>query len=156
MARKVEVLLREHVRDLGKCGDIVKVAPGYARNYLLPRRVAVEATEDNKKAMMRRRALLDVEEAKRTAELEARIAALAGVVVRTSGKADEGGHLYGSVNAATVAALLAAQGHVFDEKAVRLDAPIKQVGSHAVKVHVHADRFAEVQVVVEAEGAPAA
>ena len=156
MARKVEVLLREHVRDLGKCGDIVKVAPGYARNFLLPRRVAVEATEDNKKAMLRRRAVLDAEEAKRSAELEARIAALAGVVVRTSGKADEGGHLYGSVNAGTVAGLLAAQGHVFDEKSVRLDTPIKQVGAHAVKIHVHGDRFAEVQVIVDAEGAPAA
>jgi large subunit ribosomal protein L9 len=156
MARKVEVLLRDNVKDLGRCGDVVKVAPGYARNYLLPRRIAVTANEDNKRAMVRRRALLDAEEATRTAEIQARVASLSGIVVKTSGKADEGGQLYGSVNAGTIAALLAAQGHAFSEKDVRLDTPIKQVGTHTVKLHVHGEHFAEIQVVVEAEGAPAA
>src|SRR5688500_406431 len=99
MSQKVEVLLRDNVRDLGRCGDVVKVTPGYARNFLLPRRIAVEATEDNKRAMTRRRAVLDREEAQRTAEIEARVAALSGIVVKTSGKADDEGRLYGSVNA---------------------------------------------------------
>ena len=99
MKTKVEVLLRENIATLGRCGDLVKVAPGYARNYLLPRKLAVEANADNKKAMLRRRGRLDVEEAERAAEVQARVAGLAGLVLRTSGKADESGHLYGSVNA---------------------------------------------------------
>ena len=156
MANKTEVLLRENVKELGRCGDVIRVAPGYARNYLLPRRIAVAATEDNKRAMQRRRAVLDAEEAQRDAEIQSRVAALSGVVVKTSGKADEGGRLYGSVNAANVAALLAAAGHAIEEKAIRLDAPIKQVGTHAVKVHVHGEHLAEIQVVVEADAAPAA
>src|SRR5437868_6591567 len=61
MARTVELLLRENIKSLGKCGDIVRVSPGYARNFLVPRRMAVDATEDNKKAMVRRRAVLDAE-----------------------------------------------------------------------------------------------
>jgi large subunit ribosomal protein L9 len=152
MAKMVEVLLRDNVKNLGKCGDIVKVSPGYARNFLLPRRVAITANEDNKKAMIRRRALLDVEEAKRDAEVQVRVDSLNGIMVMTKVKADEHGHLYGSVNAANVVEMLARAGHKYEEKAVRME-PIKEVGTHPVKVHVHGDRFAEVKVVVEAETA---
>ena len=150
MAARVELLLRENLAHLGKCGDLVKVAPGYARNYLLPRKLAVHATEDNKKLMTRRRAKLDVEDARRAEETNARVEVLAGVVLKTSGKADEAGQLYGSVNAAQVAALLQAAGHAIVEKDVRLDAPLKTVGSHLVRVHVHGDSFAAVKVEVEA------
>ena len=151
--QKVEVLLRDHVKTLGRCGDVVRVPLGYARNYLLPRRIAVEANEDNKRAMVRRRALLDVEEAQRNAEIQARISALAGVVVKTSGKADETGHLFGSVNAAAIGELLRKAGHAVDDKAVRLDAPIKSVGTHKVKIHVHGEEHAEITVEVEKEAA---
>ncbi|MBK7877964.1 MAG: 50S ribosomal protein L9 [Planctomycetes bacterium] len=152
MARKLEVLLRENLKNLGKCGDVVRVAPGYARNFLFPRRLATEASDENKKLMSRRRVRLDAEEAKRNAEIDARVAALAGLALSTSGKADEGGHLYGSVSAATVAELLhkAGQGAV-TEKDVRLDAPLKTVGTHAVKIHVFGDRYADVQVTITAE-----
>jgi large subunit ribosomal protein L9 len=150
MARNVEVLLRDNVKNLGKCGDVVKVSPGYARNFLLPRRIAITANEDNKKAMVRRRALLDIEDAKRDAEVQVRVDSLNGIMVMTKVKADEHGHLYGSVNAANVVELLARAGHPYEEKAVRME-PIKEVGTHAVKIHVHGDRFAEVKVVVEAE-----
>ncbi len=150
---KIEVLLRDHVKDLGRCGDIVRVSPGFARNYLLPNRMAVEATEDNKKAMVRRRAQLDLEEAQRDAEVKARVASLDGIMVMTKVKADEHGHLYGSVNAAQIAAMLEKAGHRYDEKAVRIDAPIKEVGTHPVKIHVQGDAYAEVKVVVEAEPA---
>jgi large subunit ribosomal protein L9 len=129
------------------------VSPGYARNYLLPNRMAVAATEDNKKAMVRRRAQLDLEDAQRDAEVKARVASLDGIMVMTKVKADEHGHLYGSVNAAQIAQMLEKAGHRYDEKAIRLDAPIKEVGTHPVKVHVHGDAFAEVKVVVEAETA---
>jgi len=153
MANKVEVLLRDNIKTLGRCGDVVRVAQGYARNYLLPRRLAVTANEENKKAMVRRRAILDAEEAKRDAEIVLRVNSLNGIMVATKVKADENGHLYGSVNAATIVALLERAGHRYEEKAIRIDAPIKAVGTHPVKVHVHGDHFAEVKVVVEAETA---
>ncbi len=88
---KTEVLLRENLKNLGKCGDIVRVAPGYARNFLLPRKLAMQATEENKKAMAKRRAMLDVEEARQTAEIVAKVQALAGVTLSTTMKADENG-----------------------------------------------------------------
>lgn len=154
MAQKYEVLLRENLKDLGKCGDVVKVAPGYARNYLLPRKLAIEANDENKKLMSRRRVKLDAEEAKRNAEIDARVATLANITLVTSGKADEGGHLYGSVNAAQIVELLHKAGHgAFTEKDVRLDAPLKAVGTHAVKLHVFSDRYAEVKVQIDAEAA---
>lgn len=151
--KNVEVLLRDHVPDLGRCGDVVRVRPGYARNFLLPRGLAVTANEDNKRLMLRRRAQLDAEEAARNQELEARIARLSAARLSTSQKADENGHLYGSVNAAAVAELLRAAGHQLDDDDVRLDAPIKTVGTHAVRVHVHGERYAEVTVEVGAESA---
>ncbi|MBI5434199.1 MAG: 50S ribosomal protein L9 [Planctomycetes bacterium] len=151
MANKVEVLLREHVQYLGKCGDVVVVAAGYARNYLFPRSLATVANDDNKKQMARRRSRLDAEDAARTAELDKLVAVLAAVTVTTKAKADAQGHLYGSVNADQIAELLTKSGHPTEEKHVRLDAPLKTVGKHAVKVHVHGERTADVTVVVEAE-----
>lgn len=149
--KNVEVLLRENLKDLGRCGDVVKVSPGYARNYLLPRRMAVEANDDNKRAMARRRVKLDAEEAVRNAEIDARVASLATIEIKTTGKADETGQLYGSVNAGRVVELLHAAGHRFEERNVRLDAPVKTVGTHTVKLHVHGDRYAEIKLVVDAE-----
>ena len=151
MKTTVEVLLREHVRDLGRCGDVVRVAPGYARNYLLPRRLAVQATEDNKRNMARRAARLAAEEAARAEEVEARVAFLSKLRVETAQKADEQGHLYGSVNAALVAELCGAAGTSIEEKDVRLDAPIKTVGEHEVRLHVHGETYATITVVVAAE-----
>jgi len=153
MRSKVEVLLRENLENLGKCGDVVEVAPGFARNYLLPRKLAIQANEENKKAMLRRRARLDAEDAAKAKETLARVEVLNGVVLKTSGRADEGGHLYGSVNASQIAALLVAAGHAVVEKDVRLDAPLKTVGTHAVKIHVHGDALAEVKVEVAADAA---
>ncbi|SRR5258705_7385709 len=153
MTSRVEVLLRENMKNLGRCGDVVSVAPGYARNYLLPRKLAIQASDDNKKAMLRRRTRLDAEEAARAKETLARVEALAGVALRTSGRADEGGHLYGSVNAAQIVALLVAAGHAVVEKDVRLEAPLKTVGVHVVRVHVHGESFAEVKVEVVADAA---
>jgi large subunit ribosomal protein L9 len=153
MARNVEVLLRENVKDLGRCGDVVKVSPGFARNFLYPRKIAMEATAENKKAMARRRLVLDALEAKKTAEVVALVATLNGLELKTSARSDEQGHLFGSVNAANIVELLREKGHGFEEKAVRLEAPIKQVGSHPVKLHVHGDHHAEIVVVVEAQTA---
>ena len=152
---KVQVLLRENLKNLGKCGEVVRVAPGYARNYLLPNRLAMEATAENAKAMAKRRTKLDVEEAKLIAEVVAKKDALSAVALSTKMKADEGGHLYGSLNPALVVQLLAAQGWPIEEKAVKIDAPIKTVGVHKVKIHVHAEHDAEVVITIEAEAEPA-
>jgi large subunit ribosomal protein L9 len=150
--RDTEVLLREHVKGLGKCGDVVRVAPGYARNYLIPQRIAIQATEENKKAMMRRRERLDVEEAKLMAELDRQVEAFAQVLLETEQRTDDHGRLYGSVNAQMIAALLGEAGHEVEEKDVRLEAPIKTVGEHTVTIHLHAERSAEVRLRVLPEG----
>jgi len=155
MKTRVEVLLREHVSNLGRCGDVVQVAPGYARNYLLPRKLAIQATDDNKRAMLRRRARLDADEARKAKETLARVETLSGVVLKTSGRADDSGHLFGSVNAARISELLLQAGHAVVADDVRLETPLKSVGSHVVRIHVHGDTFAEVRIEVEAEASGA-
>ncbi len=149
--KSIELLLREHVPGLGRVGDIVKVAPGFARNYLLPYRLGIEATEDNKKVMARRRTKIDAEVALKAKEFEKVISALASLELKTVERADDQGRLYGSVNAARVAELLASAGHKTDEKSIRIDAPLKAVGDHSVHVHLHGELYAEVTVKIEAE-----
>lgn len=151
--RDTEVLLREHVKDLGKCGDIVRVAPGYARNYLLPRGIATFASEDNKKAMARKRERLDVELAALLADIDARIAIMEKLELKTIERADDHGHLFGSVNAKRIVELLAGAGQNVDEKDVRLEKGLKSVGEHEVTIHLHAERSTTVKIVIEAEGA---
>ena len=153
--RSMEVLLREHVKDLGVCGDVVRVAPGYARNYLLPQRLAVPATEDNRRQMVRRAARMALELEARAEEISGAVEALSSLSVKTVQKADEQGHLYGSVTAGLVAELCAAAGMPVDEKDVRLETHIKTVGEHAVQVHVHGEHHATITVTVEAETARA-
>lgn len=148
--RKLQVLLRENVPDLGKIGDVVHVAPGYARNYLVPRKIAIEATPENVKMMERRRVRYEASEVAKAAEVEERIAALGRVRLSTSQKADETGTLYGSVNAQAVVALLQKEGFAIDERDIRLDEPIKTVGEHEVPIHIHGEHYASVQLVVEA------
>lgn len=148
MSKNIEVLLRDHVQSLGECGDVVRVRTGYARNYLMPLGLATQATPENKKLMERRRVKLDAVAAVKTAEMDAWISELGGVTLTTAERADDEGHLFGSVNAASIVALLAAAGHTVEERNVRLDAPLKTVGEHKVKLHVHGDRFAEIVVNV--------
>jgi len=152
--KAMEVLLREHVRHLGRCGDVVRVAPGYARNFLMPRGLAAAATEDNKRQIARRAARLALEEAEKAEEVAAAVATLSELTVTALERADENGRLYGSVSAAAIADLCMAVGTEIDVKRVHLDAPIKTVGEHKVSVHVHGESYAEITVMVQAEGAP--
>ncbi len=152
--KDMEVLLREHVRHLGRCGDVVRVAPGYARNFLLPRGLAAPATEDNKRQIARRAARLAAEEAEKAEEIAVAVAALAELTVTVSERADENGKLYGSVHASTIAELCVAAGTNIDVKRFHLESPIKMVGEHKVAVHVHGESYAEITVMVMAEGAP--
>ena len=148
--RNVQVLLRENVDDLGIIGDVVQVAPGYARNYLLPRKIAIAATPENVKMMERRRQRYLASVEAQAAEIEERIAALGRIRLVTSEKADETGTLYGSVSSQSVVELLTAQGFEVDERSIRLEEPIKSVGEHEVPVHIHGEHYASVQLVVEA------
>lgn len=148
--KNVKLLLRQNVKDLGTLGDIVHVRPGYARNYLLPYGLAVEATGDNMKTMERRRVRYEAELVAREAEIEKQIAAFSELQLVTREKADERGTLYGSVSAGAVAKLLAAAGQPVDERDVRLDEPIKVVGNHEVPIHIHGEHYASVQLLVEA------
>lgn len=150
MAKKIELLLRESLPPIGKTGDVVRVAPGFARNYLLPRKLAIEATDENKKSMAKRRAKLDAEESARNAEIEKRVVLLSSLSLVTRERADEKGSLFGSVGAPSIVKLLASVGHPVDEKDVRLEHALKTVGTHKVKIHVYGEKHAEVTVVVEA------
>ncbi len=147
--KNVEILLRDHVEDLGRCGQVVRVRPGFARNFLFPRNLATLANDENKRVMERRAKKLDLLEAQHVAAQDARAVALEAVVLQTSSKADAEGHLFGSVNAAQVAQMLRDKGHQIADKDVRMEGPLKQVGTHKVKVHLHKDRNAEVTVVVD-------
>ncbi len=149
--RNLRVLLRENVESLGKIGEVVKVRHGYARNYLFPYKLAVEASADNVRLMERRRVRYEAEEAEREAQISARIEALGKVTLSVVEKADRAGTLYGSVGAATIARLLERAGVPTDEKDIRLEEPIKSVGTHEVPIHVYGEHYAGIQIVVEAE-----
>ncbi len=151
--KRVQILLRDNVENVGRCGEVVQVAAGYARNFLLPKRMAVPATPENVKMMQRRRSRLDAEDAALLADVQSRIAAMAGVTIETAERSDENGRLFGSVSASTIVRLLAERGFDIEERDVRLDQPIKAVGRHEVAVHVHAEHSAVVAVEVIAAGA---
>ena len=147
----MEVILREDVKSLGKAGELVRVKPGYARNFLLPRGLAFEATEGNKKriaAETRARGARD--QAERT-EAERFAATLGAVALTLKGKAGEEGKLFGSITAQDIADALASQGHQVDKRRIELEHPIKTVGHHTVAVRLHSEVHAEVRVSVVAE-----
>jgi len=149
--KNVKVLLRENVDDLGEIGEVIRVAPGFARNYLFPFKKAIEATPENVKMMERKRQRHLAELQARESEISAKIEALGKVKLLAKEKADESGSLYGSVGAARIAELLAAAGYPTEEKDVRLDEPIKSLGTHEVPIHVFGEHYAGIQIVVESD-----
>ena len=144
----MELLLKQNVEHLGRTGDVVDVKPGYARNYLLPRGLAVLVTKGNMAEVERARAQALAEEDARLAGLKDLGAKLADLSVTIEGKANEEGHLFGSVNAAQIAAALREKDVPVDEKMVRLDSPLKEIGVYDVTVHLHADVEAAIKVWV--------
>lgn len=144
----MELLLKQNVEHLGRTGDVVDVKPGYARNYLLPRGLAVLVTKGNMAEVERARAQALAEEEARLAGLKDLGAKLADLSVTIEGKANEEGHLFGSVNAAQIAAALREKDVAVDEKMVRLDSPLKEIGVYDVTVHLHADVEAAIKVWV--------
>jgi large subunit ribosomal protein L9 len=147
----MEVILREDVKSLGKAGELVRVRPGYARNFLLPKGLAYEASEGNKKRIAAEtRARTTRVEAEKN-EAQGFAAKLAAVTVTLTGKAGEEGKLFGSVTAPDIADALAKQGLEIDRRRIELEHPIKALGFHSVAVRLHPEVHAEVRVQVVAE-----
>ena len=147
----IEVILREDVKTLGRAGEMVRVKPGYARNYLLPQGLAYEATEGNKKRIAgETRARASRDQAEQVQAQEA-AATLSAVTLSLSGKAGEEGKLFGSITSQDVAEALARAGHTVDKRRIELDHPIKTIGEHAVKIRLHPEVHAELRVSVVAE-----
>jgi large subunit ribosomal protein L9 len=149
----MQVILREHVDNLGRRGEIVKVADGYARNYLLPRKLALLATEGNKKQIERERGKFVVKEAEEQKVAEAMAERLGALEIAIAKKVGETEALYGSVTTADIAEALAAKGFEIDRRKLHLSEPIKRLGDFDVPVRLHPDVTAHVKVRVVAEGA---
>ena len=148
----MEVILREDIEKLGNRGQVVKVAPGYARNFLLPKRLAVLATDANKKIVEQERQAHVRREAKQADEARDLAQQLTGVTVTIAQKAGENDQLFGSVTSKDVADALAAKDYTaIDRRKIQLDEPIKQLGEYKVPVKLHKDVTAEVTVIVVKE-----
>jgi len=147
----MEIILREDVEKLGSRGQLLKVANGYARNYLLPKRLAVPASEANKKIVEQERQSHLRKEAKQKNEAEDLGKMLTGVAVTISQKAGENDQLFGSVTANDIAVALEKLGYTIDRKKVQLDEPIKTLGEFKVSVRLHRDVSVDVPVHVVKE-----
>jgi large subunit ribosomal protein L9 len=142
----MQVILLERIEKLGQMGDIVGVRDGYARNYLVPQRKAMRATKSNLAEFEQRRSHLEANNLKRREEAQAAAARIEGRSVTLLRQAAEGGQLYGSVNARDIAEAFAENGVTFDRRQVRLDAPLKALGIHQVRIALHPE--VDIQVAV--------
>jgi large subunit ribosomal protein L9 len=147
----MEVILREDVVNLGSRGALVKVADGYARNFLLPKRLAVAATASNKKIVEQERDAHVRREAKAQGEAQDLARLLTNTVVRFRQRVGENNHLFGSVTAKDIADALEAQKFHIDRRKVQLDEPIRTLGEYEVTLRLHRDVSVPVKVIVEAE-----
>jgi large subunit ribosomal protein L9 len=151
----MEVILREHVDNLGKRGEIVKVADGYARNYLLPRKLALPATDANRKHVERERKIAEAREANEKGQAEAIAARLATVEIAIARRVGETDQLYGSVTAADITEFLKEKGFDVDRRKLILPEPIKTIGEHHVPLKLHREVTVPLTVNVVKEGEPA-
>jgi large subunit ribosomal protein L9 len=144
----MEVILRQAIDNLGHAGDIVKVSPGYARNFLLPRGFAYEATEGNRKRIAQEKSRLDAAEATRRDSAQELATKLEAVSLTFSARVGEEGKLFGSVTSADIAQQLEAQGIHIERRLIDLHEPIKALGVYRVPVRLHADVKPEIKVWV--------
>jgi large subunit ribosomal protein L9 len=147
----IEVILREDIRTLGRAGEMVKVKPGYARNYLLPQGLAYEATEGNKKRVAAESRVRAARDQAERGEAERLASTLSQVSLTLTGKAGEEGKLFGSITSQDIADALSRQGHQIDRRKIELDHPIKTTGSHTVSIRLHPEVHAELSVSVVPE-----
>src|SRR3954451_14537719 len=147
----MEVILREDVEKVGARGAVVKVADGYARNFLLPKRLAVAATDSNKKIVEQEREAYLRREAKAQGEATDLAQLLKDVTLTFRQRVGENNQLFGSVTAKDIADALEAQKYHIDRRRVQLDEPIRTLGEHPVTLRLHRDVTAQIKVVVEPE-----
>ncbi|MGC2619694.1 MAG: 50S ribosomal protein L9 [Acidobacteriaceae bacterium] len=147
----MEVILREDVSNLGHRGDVVKVAEGYGRNYLLPRQLALEATPANKAVIDQMKAASVRRSAKEKAEAEQLVTQLNAVALVFERRVGENDHLFGSVTSADIAQELAAKGFNVDRRKIQLDESLKSTGEFHIPVKLHREVTAHISVTVKGE-----
>ena len=147
----IEVILREDIKTLGRAGEMVRVKPGYARNYLLPQGLAYEATEGNKKRIAAETRVRTARNQAERDQAEREAATLRDVTVSLTRKAGEEGKLFGSITSQDIAEALGEQGHTIDRRRIELEHPIKTTGAHTVTLRLHPEVHAEVRVSVVPE-----
>jgi large subunit ribosomal protein L9 len=150
----MEIILREDIDKVGARGTVVKVANGYARNFLLPKRLAVPANEANKKIVEQEREAYLRREAKAKGESEDLARMLADVSVTIRQRVGENNQLFGSVTAKDISDALAAQNYQIERRKVQLDEPIRAVGEHQVTLRLHREVTAQIKVIVEPVSEP--
>ena len=149
----MEVILREHVDNLGRRGDIVKVTPGYARNFLLPRKLALAVTENNKRQIEREKKLAEARDMEEKSAAEAVAGRIGALEIEISRRVGENDTLYGSVTSQDIAQALKDKGFEIDKRKIVLADPLKSLGETTVPVKIHRDVTAQVRVKVVAEAA---
>ena len=149
----MEVILKEDVANLGLRGEVVKVAEGFGRNYLLPRKLAMQATAANKAVIQQMKAAAERRSATEKVHAEELATKLDPVVLSFTRKSGEGGHLFGSVTSSDIAAELAAQGFEVDRRKIQLGDPIKSLGDFKVAIRLHREVTARVTVKVLGDAA---
>ena len=147
----MEVILREHVDNLGRRGDVVKVAEGYARNYLLPRKLALAVTDNNKRQIEREKKIAEAREAEERSQAEAIAQRITQLEIEIARRVGENQTLYGSVTSADVSHALQAKGFDVDKRKIQLPEPRKALGETMVPIKIHRDVTAQLRVKVVPE-----
>jgi large subunit ribosomal protein L9 len=147
----MEVILKEDVEHLGHRGDVVKVADGYGRNYLLPRKLAMQANAANKSVIEQMKSSAIRRTAKEKAEAELQVGLLEAIELEFSRKVGENEHLFGSVTSSDIAAELEHKGFILDRRKIQLEEPLKQLGEFHVPVKLHREVTAHVKVTVKGD-----
>ena len=147
----MEVILKKSVEGLGVPGDVLKVADGYARNYLLPMQLAVHATERNRRFLEHQKRVIDQQESKDKERAREIAAQITGVTCTLQRRAGENDRLFGSVTSTDVAEALRAEGYELERRFLELAEPIRELGVFMVPVKLHTDVVVELRVVVERE-----
>ena len=149
----MEVILREHVDNLGRRGDVVKVAEGYARNYLLPRKLALPVTDNNKRQIERERKLAEARDMEEKSAAEAIATRLTQLEIEITRRVGEHDTLYGSVTTADIAQALKDKGFDIDKRKIALPEPLKALGESMIPVKIHREVTAQIRVKVVAQSA---
>lgn len=144
----IDVLLTEDVKSLGDQGDIVRVKPGYARNFLLPQGLATVATEHNKRMVTRHKLRVEELQQQRVKQLRAQADAVSKYSVTLEANANKEGHLYGSIVGNDISKALKSAGYPVEPDHIKLEGPLKELGMYTVRVELHADVKTEVKVWV--------